>query len=74
MARAPRLTICSNCLEEFPDKEMYTVGKASMPGGDEVGYYTMFCKKCTMKDKDSYIKIIREPQPPKKRKTTKKKK
>lgn len=74
MPRAVRMTVCSNCLGEFPDKEMYTVGKPNMPGSKEVGYYTPFCKKCTMKDKDAYIRIIREPQPPKKRKTTKKKK
>ena len=68
MPRQPRMTVCSNCLEEFPDKEMYTVGKAMMWDSDKVGYYTPFCKICVKKAKDSYIKIIKEPQPPKKRK------
>ena len=72
MPRAPRMTVCSNCLGDFPDKEMYTVGKPMMWGSDVVGYYTPFCKKCVKKATDSYIKIISEPKPPKKRKTKKK--
>lgn len=68
MPRQPRMTVCSNCLEEFPDKEMYVVGKPAKWGSNEIGYYTPFCKDCTMKDKEAYIKIIKEPQPPKKRK------
>jgi thymidine kinase len=72
MPRAVRMTVCSNCLDDFPDKEMYTVGKAMMWDSDKVGYYTPFCKTCVKKAKDSYIKIIKEPQPPKKRKTKKK--
>lgn len=71
MPRQPRMTVCSNCLEDFPDKEMYTVGKASSWGSTEIGYYTPFCKDCTMNDKESYLKIIEEPKPPKKRKTKK---
>ena len=71
MPRQPRMTVCSNCLDEFPDKEMYTVGKPTTWGSDEVGYYTPFCKDCTMNDKESYIRFIRETQPPKRRKTKK---
>lgn len=74
MPRAPRITVCSNCLEDFVHNEMYTVGKPMMPGSDEVGYYTMFCKKCTKKATDSYIRIIEEPKPPKKRVRKSKKK
>jgi len=74
MPRAVRMTVCSNCLNDFPDKEMYTVGKSgNWATPDVIGYYTPFCKKCVKKDKDAYIKVISEPKPPKKRKTTKKK-
>jgi len=74
MPRAVRMTVCSNCLGDFPDKEMYTVGKSgNWATPDVVGYYTPFCKKCVKKATDSYVKIISEPKPPKKRKTTKKK-
>ena len=72
MPKAVRMTVCSSCLDDFPDKEMYTVGKQGTAPDGEVGYYTPFCKKCVKKAKDSYIKIIKEPQPPKKRKTKKK--
>lgn len=72
MPRAVRMTVCSNCLGDFPDKEMYTVGKAgNWAKPDDVTYYTPFCAKCVKKGKDNYIKIIKEPQPPKKPKTKK---
>jgi hypothetical protein len=63
MPRAVRMTVCSNCLGDFPDKEMYTVGKSgNWAKPDEVGYYTPFCAKCVKKAKDSYVKIISEPK------------
>jgi hypothetical protein len=37
-------------------------------------YSTMYCSKCIKKDKDNYHEIIEKPAPPKKPKTTKKKK
>lgn len=70
MARQPRITICSNCLGDFPDKEMYTVSKPMM-WGNEVGYYTPFCSKCVKSAKDSYIGIIKEPKAKTKRKPKK---
>lgn len=72
MPRAVRMTVCSSCLDDFVHKEMYTVGKQGTAPAGEVGYYTMFCKKCTKKETGSYIKIIEEPKPPKKSKTKKK--
>ena len=40
MPRAVRMTVCSNCLGDFPDKEMYTVGKAgNWAKPDDVTYY-----------------------------------
>jgi predicted nucleic-acid-binding Zn-ribbon protein len=63
MARQVSTTVCSNCLEDFPSKELYTVSRKSHRGietnHDE--YYAPYCKKC-LKDKPSYIKIISEPK------------
>lgn len=63
MARQVSLTICTNCLEDFPSKELYTVSRKSHRGvetnHDE--YYAPYCEKC-LKDKKSYIKIISEPK------------
>ena len=54
MPRAVRMTVCSNCLGDFPDKEMYTVGKAgNWAKPDDVTYYTPFCAKCVKKGKDN---------------------
>lgn len=61
MPRAVRTTICSNCLNEFPDKEMWTVSKPMM-WGDEPAYYTPFCAKCVKSAKAAYIGIIKEPK------------
>jgi C4-type Zn-finger protein len=69
MPRAVRMTVCSSCLDDFPHKEMYTVGKQGTAPTGEVGYYTMFCKKCTKNNTDSYVRIIEEPKTVKKRKT-----
>jgi hypothetical protein len=52
---------------------MFTVGRAGYHlEPDKVTYYTLYCKKCTKNDTESYVKIIKEPVPPKKRKTKKK--
>lgn len=63
MARQISFTVCSNCLDDFPSKEMYTVSRKSHRGvetnSDE--YYAPYCKKC-LKDKESYLKIISEPK------------
>lgn len=68
MARAVRMTCCSSCIIDFPDKEMFTVGKSgNFHYPDKVGYYTPYCKKCVKKYPESYIKIIKEPVPPKKK-------
>jgi len=73
MPRQVNITLCSSCLNEFPTKEMFTVGRAGYHlEPDKVTYYTLYCKKCTKNDTESYVKIIKEPVPPKKRKTKKK--
>lgn len=73
MPRVVRTTVCSSCLDKFPHKEMYTVGKSGNPAKpNDVGYYTMFCKKCTTKNKDAYVKIIAEPKTKKDAKNSKK--
>jgi len=62
MARRVRITVCSNCLNDFPDKELYTVDREMHRGYPEKGHYrTPYCKKC-IKDTESYIKISKEPK------------
>jgi len=69
MARA-RITICSGCITEFPDNDLYTVTRQMHRGQPDKGYYrTPYCEKC-IKDKDSYHEISQQP----KNKTKKKKK
>ena len=62
MARRVRVTICSSCLDEFPDKELYTVEREMHKGHPEKGFYrTPYCSEC-IKDTDSYVKINKEPK------------
>ena len=62
MARRVRITVCSGCLNDFPDKDLYTVDREIHKGHPEKGYYrTPYCEKC-IKDKDSYFKISAEPK------------
>jgi hypothetical protein len=58
-------TICSFCLKEFPDKELYIV---SLPvnRGDVNSYHNTYgtpcCPKCIDgEDKERYIEIIEQP-------------
>ena len=61
MARG-RITICSGCISEFPDNDLYTVDKQIHKGHPEKGHYrTPYCAKC-IKNKDEYIKINKEPK------------
>ena len=72
MPRAVRMTCCSSCIVDFPHKEMYTVGKSGdFRSPDTIGYYTMYCKKCTKKYPEDYVKVIEEHAPPKKPKVAK---
>jgi hypothetical protein len=60
--RQPRTSVCSGCLEEFLDKEMYMVEKymnRSNPNPKNT-YYTPYCKKC-IKDSNSYYRVHQEP-------------
>lgn len=60
--RKPRVSICSGCIEEFPEKEMYLVERyvnRVNPDPKNI-YYTPYCKKC-IKDRDSYYKINQHP-------------
>lgn len=61
MAKA-RVTICSSCIEEFKDNDMYTVQRECHRGHPENGYYrTPYCEDCISR-KDSYHKIVKEPK------------
>jgi len=61
MARA-RITICSGCLGDFKDNDLYTVSRQMNRENPKNGYYSApFCEKC-IKDKDSYHKIVKEPK------------
>lgn len=62
MARQVSTTVCTNCLDEFVTKEMYTVSR-KMRRHDENNkdeYYAPYCKDC-IKDKESYLIIIDKP-------------
>ncbi len=62
-------TVCSNCLDDFPTKEMYTVVRKTHRGVEDNNdeYYTPYCKKC-IKDTSFYLRIYKEPVPPKTKK------
>ena len=65
MSRA-RITICSGCITEFPDNDLYEVYKEVHGGHPDRGYYRAhYCAKC-IKKKDSYVKINKEPKNKKK--------
>jgi hypothetical protein len=57
-------TVCSFCIDLFPDKELYIV---TMPmhrlpdGGYRDTYRTPCCTKCLEKSKDRYLSIHEEP-------------
>ena len=60
--RQVRITVCSHCLNDFPDKELYTVERLMHRGHPEKGHYrTPYCEKC-IKDTDSYVNISKEPK------------
>ena len=61
MARK-RITVCSGCLDTFPDNDLYDVYREMHKGHPEKGHYrTPYCEKC-IKDTDSYFKISKEPK------------
>jgi|TARA_B110000977_G_scaffold180607_1_gene240416 hypothetical protein len=64
MAREIKLTVCSGCIEEFPDGDLYTVTRymnRSLPEKTNM-YSTPYCEKCIKNDKDSYVDIKLEPK------------
>jgi len=67
--RVVRTTVCTNCLDEFVTKEMYTVVRKMHRGvatnHDE--YYAPYCEDC-ISDKESYLRILEEPGQDKKKK------
>lgn len=73
--RLPKETICSFCINVFPDKDLYSV-KVKMHDFLESlegnVYYTPCCKKCL--NSDRIIGIHKEPKKPKERKPKIKKK
>ena len=64
MAREIKLTVCSGCIEDFPDGDLYTVTRymnRSLPDKTNM-YYTPYCETCIKKDKDGYVDIKLEPK------------
>ena len=62
MARRSRVTVCSHCIGEFPDKEMYVVERLMHKGDATKGIYrTPYCEKC-LKHEDTYVKIHKKPK------------
>jgi hypothetical protein len=64
MAREIRLTVCSGCIEEFPDGDLYTVTRymnRSLPKKTNM-YSTPYCETCIKKDKTGYVDIKLEPK------------
>ena len=62
MARK-RITLCSGCIEEFPNNDMYTVSKASHGGDPKYGTHRVpYCSECIIKNKGNYISITEEPK------------
>lgn len=58
--RKPRTYICSNCIKEFLEAEMYVVEKFVNQINEKYGYYdTFYCKKC-IKSVNNYVGIISE--------------
>jgi hypothetical protein len=57
------MVVCTNCLDEFPRKETYTVSRKMHRGVEENHdeYYTPYCEDC-LKDKKSYLRIIKSPE------------
>lgn len=56
-------TICTNCLEEFVTKEMYTVARKMHRGleNNNEEYYAPYCVDC-IEDTSFYLRIIEEPK------------
>ena len=64
MAREIKLTICSGCIEDFPDGDLYTVTRymnRSLPDKTNM-YSTPYCETCIKKDKACYVDIKLEPK------------
>lgn len=55
-----KTTICSFCLNDIPNKDLYVVvlPMHRLQEGGYIGeYLTPCCEKCTTKDKDRYLRI-----------------
>ena len=64
MPREVRMTICSGCIEEFPNDDLYTVSRymnRANPNPKNL-YTTPYCEDCVKKDKDRYVEITQEPK------------
>ena len=60
MAKKKTTTVCSHCIGEFEDTEMYWVNRWMYRGHPEHGQYRVpYCEKC-LKAKDTYIDIDRK--------------
>ena len=63
-----RTTVCSNCIEDVKNTEVYWVNRYMFKSNPDHGIYRApYCKKC-LKDTDTYIDIHQEPKPKKKKK------
>mgnify|MGYP001376158576 FL=1 len=64
MAREIKLTVCSGCIVDFPDGDLYTVTRymnRSLPDKTNM-YSTPYCETCIKKDKAGYVDIKLEPK------------
>jgi len=61
--RQPRTLICSGCIEEFPEKELYIVERFvnKTTPDPKNKYYTPYCKKC-IKNTGDYYQIHSHPK------------
>ena len=60
--RKVRMTICSGCLSEFADNDLYEVYKGMNWSDSTNGFYrTPYCVKC-IKRTESYHTINKEPK------------
>ena len=63
-----RTTVCSHCIEDVKNTEVYWVNRYMHRGAPEHGIYRApYCKPC-LKATDTYIDIHQEPKPKKKKK------
>jgi hypothetical protein len=66
--RIENIAVCSCCIESFPRKEMYIVTRKMHRGHpeDDGVYTTPYCKTC-LSETETYLQVVEEPKPVKKK-------